>query len=80
MVKLQGFVSSCNKEFHGSGAGWLIGWYTEVRDLKLRKTAELNEVSSLQRGALSSHKREAAGKFGDQRFEPWLLRSRLQRQ
>ena len=42
-------MSSCNKEFHGSGAGWLLGWYTEERDLKLRRIAELNEVSSIAR-------------------------------
>ena len=52
MVRLEVFVSICNKEVHGSGAGWLHGWYTEVRDLKLRKTAELNEVSSIARRSL----------------------------
>ena len=52
MVRLEGFVSSCNKEVHGSGAGWLLGWYTEVRDLKLRRIAELNEVASIARRSL----------------------------
>ena len=54
MVRLERLVSSCNKEFHGSGAGWLLGWYTEVRDLKLRRTAELNEVASIARRSLIS--------------------------
>ena len=49
MVRLEGFVSSCNKEVHGSGAGRLHEWYTEVRDLKLRRIAELNEVKSIAR-------------------------------
>ena len=52
MVRLEGFVASCNKEVHGSGAGWLHGWYTEVRDLKLRRIAELNEVASIARRSL----------------------------
>ena len=32
--------------------GWLLGWYTEVRDLKLRRIAELNEVSYIARRSL----------------------------
>ena len=52
MVRLEGFVSSCNKEVHGSGAGWLHGWHTEVLDLKLRRIAELNEVASIARRSL----------------------------
>ena len=47
MVRLEGFVSNCNKEVHGSGAGWLLGWYTEVCDLKLRRIAE--RVNLLER-------------------------------
>ena len=49
MVRLERFVSSCNEEFHGYGAGWLLGWHTEVRDLKLRRIAEeLCQVSSVK--------------------------------
>ena len=52
VVRLERFVSCCNKEFHGSGAGWLFGWCKEERDLKLRRIAELNEVSSIARRSL----------------------------
>ena len=52
VVRREGFVSSCNKESHGSGAGVLLGWYTEELGLKLRKSAELNEVSSIARRSL----------------------------
>ena len=52
VVRLERFASSCNKEFHGSVAGCLLGWYTEERDLKLRRLAELNEVSSIARRSL----------------------------
>ena len=69
MVRRELFVSSCNKESHGSGAGVLLGWYTEELGLKLRKSAELNEVSSIARST-----------FGGQRFEPWLLKNRSQKQ
>ena len=68
MVRFERFVSNCNKESHGSGAGVLLGWYTEELGLKLRKNAELNEVFLF------------AGTFGGQGFEPWLLKNRSQKQ
>ena len=51
--QFEGFVSSCNKEVHGSGASRLHGWYTEALDLELRKIAELNEAASVARRSLT---------------------------
>ena len=52
MVRRDQFVSSFDKELHGSGAGVLLGWYTEELGLKLRKNAKLSEVPSIARRSL----------------------------
>ena len=49
MVRRERFVSSFNKELHGSGAGVLFGWYIEGLGLKLRKNAKLSETPSIAR-------------------------------
>ena len=47
MVRLEGFVSSCNKEVHGSGAGWLLGWYTEVEQIAEAMNAMQRQIAEL---------------------------------
>ena len=61
-------MSSCDKEVHGSGAGLLHGWDTELNEVV--SVARRSLVKSLARNCWKAQK-------GEQRFEPWLLQSRL---